>query len=212
MIASSLYTNVPCTHIIATHAIVAVVAFVAGVLIGRAFKRCNRTMSPTVLRPDLESTSPLPDSAEPGSVTPAIGQSDVKGLLADIENLDFRDFVNELVNEFGSDGDETTRALAMVDAYDGISTKLGILSMHDRNVAQNVLRFVKSDLGRHGFELISDEAWDAKRQKAVAVRYDETVVGIRFVRSEASGLLRGDKVIRKQEVTVVTNKTSKEQR
>ena len=123
-----------------------------------------------------------------------------------ILNLDFRDFVKELVDEVESDGDETARALAMVDAYDGISAKLGILSMHDREVAQNALRLVKNDLERHGFELICDEAWNAKRQKAVAVRHDETVDGIRFVRSEASGLLRGDKVIRKQEVTVVTNK------
>ena len=206
MMTSSLYTNVPCTHILATHAIVAIVAFVAGVLIGRAFMRWNRTMSPIVQRPDSSSTNMLPDITEPNSVTSAIGQSEVKGLLADIENLDFRDFVNELFDEVESDEEETARALAMVDAYDGISAKLGILSIHDREVAQNALRLVKSDLKRHGFELICDEAWNAKRQKAVAVRHDEAVDGIHFVRSEASGLLRGDKVIRKQEVTVVTNK------
>ena len=206
MIILSLYTNVPCTYIIATHAIVAIVAFVAGVLIGRAFMRRNRTMPPIVQRPDFDSTNPFPGSAKPDSVTPAIGQSDVKGLLAVIENLDFRDFVSELVDEVESDGDETARAIAMVDAYDGISAKLGILSTHDREVAQNALRLVKNDLERYGFELICDEAWNAKRQKAVAVRHDKSVDGIRFVRSEASGLLRGDKVIRKQEVTVVTNK------
>lgn len=152
-------------------------------------------MPPTASTPSPSPIAPLPPSTWPQPPVPGHGIS-----------TDWAEFVRERLGELdpASCDNETKWALGVVDLLDELKEADAEASSEERASSASLRVALLSCLSNKGFALEDSDEWNPDKQRAVAVvrKPDATVTTI--LGKGSTGLSRNGKIIRKQEVKIVT--------
>ncbi len=155
---------------------------------------CAASISePLVLQP---ATNKGFETAAILALTDCITDSNLKELI--------KDRLSEIDDETGN---IEKQALCAVNLYDEINTFIRSYKGKNNEQLEKILSRILSELRHHHCELIDEDTWNPEHQRAVAIAYTLPENSTPIISEKKStGLIVNNRLIRKQEVTLLKSK------
>lgn len=161
------------------------------------------------LAPDLRNenvSNREPNAEQPDLTGP---KAEHVSLLGGIDREKLSDgiqrFLKERILEMeGATGDEY--GLKRIDLYAELENIMENADGAERDSLSNLRQGILEEVSEAGFEILNDGTWNPELQRAVVVTQGDCEKEIRILKTVAVGLKHNGRLIRKQEVSIITPK------
>ena len=125
---------------------------------------------------------------------------------------DFYEYITDRLKELnpGEVPTDDKWAVAVVDFWDELRACSNEWLKTDDLCAKEIQKSLQAFIGQFGYRLIDSDKWNPNVQRAVSIVHDADAIEPMIVEKGATGLSRGGKLVRKQEVKVRINDNLKD--
>ena len=136
------------------------------------------------------------------------GTAEINTLADSLTDFDLRELIKDRLSEIDDGaGNIEKQALCAVDLHDEINTFIQSYKGQNNTQLGKILVRILSEMQNHHCELIDEDTWNPEHQRAVAIAYTLPENSTPIISEKKStGLIVNNRLIRKQEVTLLKSK------